>query len=78
MKRPGGWLWKLRFCWGSHPRTYGEEKSGTREFPCSSVGATPYWGKGQQVKKIYISYYNLPNVVCMYVCLFVNERLHQF
>ena len=28
---------------------------GTHEFPSSSVGATPYWGKGQQVKKnIYI------------------------
>ena len=33
-----------------------------------------------------VSYYNLPNVVCMYVCMFVwlfvfffvNERLRQF
>ena len=28
-----------------------KNKLGTREFPCSSVGATPYWGKGQQVEK---------------------------
>ena len=32
-----------------------KNESGTLEFPCSSVEAIPYWGKGQQVKKkIYI------------------------
>ena len=51
MKRPGGWLWKLRFCRGSHPRTAVKNEPGTHEFPSSSVGTTCYWGKGQQVKK---------------------------
>ena len=51
MKWPGGWLWKLRFCWGSHPRTTVKNESGTHKFPCCFVGATPYWGKGQQLKK---------------------------
>ena len=32
---------KLRFCWGSHPRTTVKNELGTHELPCSSVGATP-------------------------------------
>ena len=51
MKWPGGWLWKLMFCWGSHPRTIVKNESGTHEFPCFSVGATPYWEKGLRVEK---------------------------
>ena len=50
----------MRPCWGSHPRTTVKNESGTHDFPCSSVEATPYWGKGQQVKKkiyIYLSIY---------------------
>ena len=27
-----------------------KNESGTGEFPCFSVGATPFWGKGQWVK----------------------------
>ena len=42
MERPGGWLWKLRSCWGSHPRATVKNESGTHEFSSSSVGATPY------------------------------------
>ena len=61
MNQPGGWLWKLRFCWGSHPRTTVKNELGTHEFPCPSVGATPYWGKGQRVKKyVYMYVYIYP------------------
>ena len=54
MKRPGGWLWKVRSCWGSHSRTTVKNESGTNEFPCSFVWATPYLGKGQQMIYIHI------------------------
>ena len=41
----------MRSCWGSHPRKTVKNELGAHEFPCSFVGATPYWGKGQWVKK---------------------------
>ena len=62
MKQPGGWLWELRSYRGSHPRTTVKNESDTQEFPSSSVGATPYWGKGQQVKKIHTH-----TRVCVYI-----------
>ena len=72
MKWPGGWMWKLRSCWGSHPRTMVKNESGTHEFPCFSVGAIPYWEKGLWVKKnIYIYIYML--YVCMYMCVKYEE-----
>ena len=47
---------------------------------CSSVGATPYWGKGQQVKKyIYSVLYNVMYIVLNYpfktLCLFIKLLL---
>ena len=69
MKRPGGWLWKLRSCWGSHPRT-----TVKNEFPCSYVGATPCWGKGQQMKKkdIYLYLYIYTYIyIYIYIYLYI-------
>ena len=51
MKRPGDWLWKLRFCLGSHPRTTVKIESGTHEFPCSSVGATGLLSIGEKASR---------------------------
>ena len=51
---------EVRSCCGSLPRTTMKNESGTYEIPCSSGVATPYWGKGQRVKKkkkIYIYIY---------------------
>ena len=74
MKQSRGWLWKLRSCWGSHSKTTVKNELGTHEFTCSSVGANPYWGKGQRVKKIYLSIYLSVYVyihICKCVCVSV-------
>ena len=72
MERPGGWLWKLRFCWDSYPRTTVKNESGTHEFPCSSVEATPYWGKGQQIKKYtYIVHTHTHTHIHTYICIYI-------
>ena len=42
-----------------------KNESGTQEFPCSSVGDTPSWGKGQKVKK------KKKKKLCMYVCIYI-------
>ena len=46
-------IYQKRFCWGSHPRTTVKNESGTHEFPCSSVGATPLLGKRTTGEKKY-------------------------
>ena len=35
----------MRPCWGSHPRALMKNESDMHEFLCSSVGATPCWGR---------------------------------
>ena len=44
-----------------------KNESGTHEFPCFSVEATPYWGKGQQVKIYIYTYIHTCIIYILYI-----------
>ena len=58
MKQPGGWLWKLRSCWGSHPSATVKSESAHMSFLVLLLGL-PLMGKRSTGKKknIYIYIY---------------------
>ena len=64
---------------GFTPKDNGEERVGHTSSPCFSVGATPYWGKGQRV--IYIGIYiyiylYLYTHVCMFACIYIYIHVY--
>ena len=55
MKWPGGWLWELKSCWGSHPRTTVKMSQAHMSFHVFLLGPPPMGERAMGEKKnIYI------------------------